>query len=61
MGARAPAGYHCRRQVCTAPIVYVGQEELKADIENLKNALRNVAAEEAFMARDITFQSRAIL
>jgi len=36
-------------QVCTGPIAYVGQVELAADIANLKNALKGVAAEEAFM------------
>ena len=35
--------------VCTAPIKYVGEEELRIDIENLKAALKNNAAEEAFM------------
>jgi 5-methyltetrahydropteroyltriglutamate--homocysteine methyltransferase len=38
-----------RAQVCTGPIVYVGQEELAADIENLKLALKDIAIEEAFM------------
>jgi 5-methyltetrahydropteroyltriglutamate--homocysteine methyltransferase len=38
-----------KAQVCTGPIAYVGQEELSADIENLKSALKGVAAEEAFM------------
>jgi 5-methyltetrahydropteroyltriglutamate--homocysteine methyltransferase len=38
-----------KAQVCTGPIAYVGQEELATDIENLKSALKGVAAEEAFM------------
>ncbi len=38
-----------KAQVCTGPIAYVGQVELKADIENLKRALQGVAAEDAFM------------
>jgi len=38
-----------RAQVCTGPITYIGQEELAADIENLKLALKDVAVEEAFM------------
>src|SRR6516164_1741223 len=38
-----------KAQVCSGPIAYVGQEELAADIENLKNALKGVAAEDAFM------------
>ena len=39
-----------KAQVCTGPIAYVGQAELKADIENLKAALQGVAAEDAFMS-----------
>ncbi len=35
--------------VCSGPIAYVGQEELRADIENLKTALKGVEAEEAFL------------
>jgi len=38
-----------RAQVCVGPIKYVGQAELETDIANLKNALKGVAAEEAFM------------
>ena len=38
-----------KAQVCVGPIVYVGQEELKADIANLKNAVKDVNAAEAFM------------
>ncbi|HLH88101.1 MAG TPA: cobalamin-independent methionine synthase II family protein [Xanthobacteraceae bacterium] len=38
-----------KAQVCTGPIAYVGQEELATDIENFKNALKGVTAEEAFM------------
>jgi 5-methyltetrahydropteroyltriglutamate--homocysteine methyltransferase len=38
-----------KAQVCTGPIAYVGQEELATDIENFRNALKDVAAEEAFM------------
>ena len=38
-----------RAQVCSGPIAYIGQEELAADIENLKLALNGVPAEEAFM------------
>jgi 5-methyltetrahydropteroyltriglutamate--homocysteine methyltransferase len=34
---------------CTGPIQYIGQAELKADIEWLKAALNGVPAEEAFM------------
>jgi 5-methyltetrahydropteroyltriglutamate--homocysteine methyltransferase len=35
--------------VSTGPIAYVGLEELRADIENLKLALQNTRAEEAFL------------
>jgi len=35
--------------VCTGPIAYVGQQELRADIDNLKAALDGVKAEEAFL------------
>src|SRR4029077_6885355 len=35
--------------VCSGPIAYVGQNELNADIDNLKAALKGVKAEEAFV------------
>jgi 5-methyltetrahydropteroyltriglutamate--homocysteine methyltransferase len=35
--------------VCTGPIAYVGGDELRADIENLKLALQNTKAKEAFL------------
>jgi 5-methyltetrahydropteroyltriglutamate--homocysteine methyltransferase len=35
--------------VCTGPIAYVGQNELRADIANLKTALKGVKAEDAFL------------
>jgi 5-methyltetrahydropteroyltriglutamate--homocysteine methyltransferase len=35
--------------VCSGPIAYVGLDELRADIENLKLALKDAEAEEAFM------------
>ena len=38
-----------RAQVCSGPITYIGQEELTADIENLKLALKGVAVEEVFI------------
>jgi hypothetical protein len=38
-----------RAQVCSGPIAYIGQEELTADIENLKLALKDVAVEEVFI------------
>src|ERR1051326_5991738 len=38
-----------RAQICSGPIRYVGQDELKTDIENLKLALGSVGTREAFM------------
>jgi 5-methyltetrahydropteroyltriglutamate--homocysteine methyltransferase len=38
-----------RAWVCTGPIKYVGLNELNADIENLKNAMQGVTAEEGFL------------
>jgi 5-methyltetrahydropteroyltriglutamate--homocysteine methyltransferase len=38
-----------RKLVCTGPIRYVGEEEVRADIANLKAALNGVNAAEAFM------------
>jgi 5-methyltetrahydropteroyltriglutamate--homocysteine methyltransferase len=38
-----------KAQICSGPIRYVGQQELKADIENLKLALKDLAVQEAFM------------
>jgi 5-methyltetrahydropteroyltriglutamate--homocysteine methyltransferase len=38
-----------RACVCTGPIAYVGQDELRADIDNLKTALTGSAVEEAFI------------
>jgi 5-methyltetrahydropteroyltriglutamate--homocysteine methyltransferase len=35
--------------ICVGPIKYTGQAELKRDIDNLKAALKNVKAEEAFL------------
>ena len=34
---------------CTGPIRYIGQEEVRADLDNLKAALRKVSGEEAFV------------
>jgi 5-methyltetrahydropteroyltriglutamate--homocysteine methyltransferase len=36
--------------VCTGPVTYVGQEAVKADIENLKAGLAGLAPEEVFMS-----------
>jgi 5-methyltetrahydropteroyltriglutamate--homocysteine methyltransferase len=38
-----------RRPVCVAPVKYVGQAALKADIENLKAALAAAGCDEGFM------------
>jgi 5-methyltetrahydropteroyltriglutamate--homocysteine methyltransferase len=35
--------------VCTGPIAYVGQNELQADIDNLKLAVKETKAEDAFL------------
>lgn len=35
--------------VCSGPIAYVGHEELRADIQNLKAALKNAKAEDTFL------------
>jgi len=35
--------------VCSGPVAYVGQEELRADIDNLKAALRDAKAEDTFL------------
>src|SRR5262245_60439701 len=47
---RKTAGTGSRaRMVCTAPISYVGQKQILADINNLKAALERCGAEEGFM------------
>ena len=38
-----------KAQVCSGPIKYVGLEEVRADIDNLKAALTGVKAEEVFV------------
>jgi 5-methyltetrahydropteroyltriglutamate--homocysteine methyltransferase len=35
--------------ICSGPLAYVGHDELRADIENLKAALKGVRAQEAFV------------
>ena len=35
--------------ICSGPVAYVGQDELRADIDNLKAALKDVSAEDAFL------------
>jgi 5-methyltetrahydropteroyltriglutamate--homocysteine methyltransferase len=38
-----------RALVCAGPIAYVGEDQVRADIANLKSALGSVAVEEAFI------------
>jgi 5-methyltetrahydropteroyltriglutamate--homocysteine methyltransferase len=38
-----------RAQICSGPIRYVGQDEVRADLANLKAALNGVKAEEVFV------------
>ena len=38
-----------KAQVCSGPITYIGHDELKADIANLKASLKGVKVEDAFM------------
>jgi 5-methyltetrahydropteroyltriglutamate--homocysteine methyltransferase len=47
-GAERPRG-RTAEAVCAAPVTYIGQAAVRADIENLKAALKGVAAEEAFI------------
>ena len=35
--------------VCTGPIKYIGQADVKADIDNLKKALNGTLVEDAFI------------
>jgi 5-methyltetrahydropteroyltriglutamate--homocysteine methyltransferase len=48
-GGRASIGHHARVFHCVEPLKYVGQDEIKADIENLKAALQGKKFEEAFL------------
>jgi 5-methyltetrahydropteroyltriglutamate--homocysteine methyltransferase len=45
-GRDAPPGM---RWACTGPVTYIGQEELRQDLDHLKSALAAVKAEEAFI------------
>jgi 5-methyltetrahydropteroyltriglutamate--homocysteine methyltransferase len=47
VGGNAAAGNI--QMVCTGPITYKGQEALRRDIGNLKAALKDIKAEEAFL------------
>jgi 5-methyltetrahydropteroyltriglutamate--homocysteine methyltransferase len=48
-GGRTSIGHHARVFYCVEPLKYIGQDEVKADIENLKAALRGKKNEEAFL------------
>jgi 5-methyltetrahydropteroyltriglutamate--homocysteine methyltransferase len=48
-GGRTSIGHHARVFYCVEPITYIGQEEVKADIRNLKNALYGKKIEEGFL------------
>ncbi len=47
--AQGHVGSRQARRVCTGPIVYKGQAQLKRDIDNLKNALIGVKVSDVFM------------
>ncbi len=54
LGARSPAIVPKRKVrpqafVCSGPVTYIGQDEVRRDIDNLKAALQGVTAAEAFM------------
>ena len=48
-GGRTSIGHHGRVFYCVEPLTYMGQEEVKADITNLKNALQGKKIEEGFL------------
>ena len=48
-GGRTAIGHHARVFYCVEPLKYVGQDEVKADIDNLKAALGGKRVEEAFL------------
>jgi 5-methyltetrahydropteroyltriglutamate--homocysteine methyltransferase len=48
-GGRTSIGHHARVFYCVEPLKYVGQAEVKSDIENLKAALQGKKIEEAFL------------
>src|SRR5882672_4334370 len=48
-GGRTSIGHHARVFHCVEPLQYVGQEEVNADIANLKFALQDKKYEEAFL------------
>jgi 5-methyltetrahydropteroyltriglutamate--homocysteine methyltransferase len=48
-GGRTSIGHHARVFHCVEPLKYIGQEEVNADIANLKAALQGKKYEEAFL------------
>jgi len=48
-GGRTSIGHHARVFHCVEPLKYVGQEEVNADVANLKFALQDKKYEEAFL------------
>jgi len=48
-GGRTSIGHHARVFYCVEPLKYIGHDEVKADIENLKAALQGKKIEEAFL------------
>jgi len=48
-GGRTSIGHHARVFYCVEPLTYMGQEEVKADIANLKSALQGKQIEEGFL------------
>ena len=48
-GGRTSIGHHARVFHCVEPLKYVGQEEMNADIANLKFALQDKKYEEEFL------------
>jgi 5-methyltetrahydropteroyltriglutamate--homocysteine methyltransferase len=48
-GGRTSIGHHARVFYCVEPLTYIGQDEVNADIANLKSALQGKKFEEAFL------------
>ena len=48
-GGRTSIGHHARVFYCVEALTYMGQEEVKADIANLKSALQGKQIEEGFL------------
>jgi 5-methyltetrahydropteroyltriglutamate--homocysteine methyltransferase len=48
-GGRTSIGHHARVFYCAEPLKYIGQDEVKSDIDNLTAALQEKQFEEAFL------------